>query len=381
MADNINSDSTIEEDSDILDMSDEDFENMDWDAEEDSSDTDQDSEEDSSSEENDVTEDSDEEQDDETDTDDEADAEESGEGEESSDEEEADSDSDDEEQNEGEDSSDDSAQAQLDKLFAPFTANGEQMQVKSVDEALKLMQMGVGFHGKMAALKPNLKLMRMLDKNGLLDEGKLSFLIDLHKNEPNAISKLLKENNVDPLEVDVEEADSYTPNDYSVDDNELALADAIENIRGTEASTRTLDIVSKQWDETSQGIIAKNPQLIQVINDQVANGIFDQITSEVVKRRMLGQLSTGVSDIEAYKVVGDLMHAEGKFGTTDKPNKSDATDENTNTPTDVTEKSKKLKSRKKAASPTKTRKVAENKPKPKNYLDMSDDEFLKEMGG
>lgn len=52
------------------------------------------------------------------------------------------------------------------------------MQVNSVDEAIQLMQMGANYTRKMQELQPHRKTLLMLENNGLLDEGKLSFLID-----------------------------------------------------------------------------------------------------------------------------------------------------------------------------------------------------------
>ena len=83
--------------------------------------------------------------------------------------------------------------AEYDRLVAPFKANGREITVKSVDDAIALMQMGANYNKKMSALKPNLKLMKLLENNGLLDETKIGFLIDLEKKNPDAINKLIKD--------------------------------------------------------------------------------------------------------------------------------------------------------------------------------------------
>src|SRR5690606_38757650 len=90
----------------------------------------------------------------------------------------------------------------VDKLFAPFKANGKEMVVDNVDDAVALMQMGANYNKKMAALKPNLKLLKLLENNNLLSEEKIGFLIDLDKKNPAAIGKLLKDSGIDPLDVD-----------------------------------------------------------------------------------------------------------------------------------------------------------------------------------
>lgn len=198
------------------------------------------------------------------------------------------------------------------QLTAPFKANGREIQVASVEDAVALMQMGANYNKKMAALKPNLKLMKLLENNGLLSEEKLSFLIDLEKKNPDAISKLVKDSGVDPLDLDASKAGDYKPSRHTVDDRELELDAVLDEIQGTEGYTRTLDVVSNQWDGPSKNVIANSPQVLRIINSHVQSGIFDLIVKEVESEKMFGRLS-GLSDIEAYRQVGDAIQARGGF--------------------------------------------------------------------
>lgn len=203
--------------------------------------------------------------------------------------------------------------AEYEKVFAPFVANGKQMQVQSAEEAVTLMQMGANYNKKMAALKPNLKLLKLLENNGLLSEEKLSFLIDLDKKNPDAISKLMKDSGIDPLEMDVSKSE-YKPKTYTVDDRELELDSVLEKIQDTPTFQKTLDVVSNKWDGPSKQIVAATPQLIEVINSHMQSGVYDLISTEVERERMLGRLN-GMSDIDAYRHVGEAMHTRGAFNT------------------------------------------------------------------
>jgi len=198
------------------------------------------------------------------------------------------------------------------QLTAPFKANGREIQVTSVEDAVALMQMGANYNKKMAALKPNLKLLKLLENNGLLSEEKLSFLIDLEKKNPDAISKLVKDSGVDPLDLDASKAGDYKPSRHTVDDRELELDAVLDELQGTEGYTRTLDVVSNQWDGPSKNVIANSPQVLRIINSHVQSGIFDLIVKEVESEKMFGRLS-GLSDIEAYRQVGDAIQARGGF--------------------------------------------------------------------
>ena len=203
------------------------------------------------------------------------------------------------------------------KILAPFMANGKQMQVQSAEEAVTLMQMGANYNKKMAALKPNLKLLKLLENNGLLSEEKLSFLIDLDKKNPDAITKLVKDSGLDPLEMDVSKSD-YKPNTYTVHDREIELDSVLIDIQDTPTYSKTISVVGTKWDGESKKIIVENPQLIKVINDHMANGVFDLISNEVDRQRALNRLN-GVSDIEAYRLVGDEMHNRGALRPASQP--------------------------------------------------------------
>ena len=198
------------------------------------------------------------------------------------------------------------------ELTAPFKANGRDIQVTSVKDAVALMQMGANYNKKMAALKPNLKLMKLLENNGLLSEEKLGYLIDLEKKNPDAINKLIKDSGLDPLDLDATKAGDYKPTRRMVDEREMELDTVLEELQDSPAYNQTLDIVSNKWDGPSKQVIAGSPQLLKVIDSHVQSGIYDQITKEVENERLFGRLN-GLSDIEAYRQVGDAIQARGGF--------------------------------------------------------------------
>jgi hypothetical protein len=210
--------------------------------------------------------------------------------------------------------------AEYDKIFAPFKANGKDIAVASAEDAISLMQMGANYNKKMAALKPNLKLMKLLENSGLLSEEKISYLIDLENKNPEAISKLVKDSGLDHMDLDAEKASAYKPKTYTVDDREMELDAVLDEIQGTPSYNRTLDIVSTKWDGPSKQVIAASPQLLKVINSHIQNGIYDTIIAEVDRERMFGRLN-GMSDIEAYRHVGDAIQERGGFNPVATPGK------------------------------------------------------------
>jgi hypothetical protein len=260
------------------------------------------------------------------------------------------------------------AEAQLKKLLTPFKANGRDIKIDNVDEAIKLMQQGANYNKKMAALKPSLKVLKMLENNGLLDEQKLTYLIDLDKKNPEAISKLIKDSGIDPLDVNTQEEPKYTPGNYSVSDAQVNLDSVLDSIEHTPTYNRTMTVILEEWDDNSKRALANEPNLIPLINEHVSNGVFDAIATEMMKQRALGNLS-GLSDLQAYETIGKQLAAKGAFGKAPP-----------NAPVEVkprvpTQEDSDRAAKRKAASPAKQTNQA--KEAELNPLSMSDEEFEK----
>ena len=203
------------------------------------------------------------------------------------------------------------------QVTAPFKANGATMQVKSPEDIVRLMQMGAGAQKQMAKLKPNLKLIKMLENNNLLDERRLNNLIDLSKNDSKAIAKLVKDSGVDPDDIDIENASTYQPN-----------------------------------------------------NDHMLNGVYDRVNAIMQQDKALGKL-TGVSDVDAYKQIVDMLASNGELI---DGNQQVRVQSNVESIEDVG--SIKRKQNRKAAAPTKQTNTSNTSKQDVSYLTLSDDEFM-----
>lgn len=267
-------------------------------------------------------------------------------------------------------------EAEYKKILAPFKANGKEIQVQSVEDAIALMQMGANYNKKMAALKPNLALLKLLEKNNLLDEGKLSFLIDLDKKNPEAINKLVKDSGLDPMDLSAEKASEYKPNTYAVDEKEVELDTVIEEIKDSETYARTIDLVGNKWDAASRKAVADSPQMLKVINQHMENGVYDLIAAEMERERLFNRLGN-LSDIQAYKQIGDAINARGGFDHLFKKQGTQTIPPKTNAPKTLQADIDKLKDKKRAASSTKAAVAAPADTKDFNPLGMSDEEFAK----
>ena len=265
-------------------------------------------------------------------------------------------------------------EAEYKKIFAPFKANGREVEIKSAEDAIALMQMGANYNKKMAALKPNLKLMKLLENNGLMNEERISYLIDLEKKNPDAINKLVKDSGINPMDLDAEKAGEYKPKIHAVDDREIDLDTVLDELQDSPSYNRTLDVVSKQWDGASKQVISQSPQLLKVINAHMERGIYDVINKEVENEKLFGRL-TGLSDIEAYRKVGDAIEARGGFNHLGSSQKNPARGTIV-PPKPKAGESDELKEKRRAAGSTKPA-ASGTAAKEFNPLGMSDEEFSK----
>lgn len=263
--------------------------------------------------------------------------------------------------------------AQYEQLLKPFKANGSEMQVENVEEAVKLMQMGANYNKKMTALKPNLRKMKMLENNDLFDEDRLNLMIEVAKGNTDAITKIIKDSNIDPLDLNLEGSE-YTPKNHTVGDNEVDLDEVVSRIQDTESFADTIDIVSSKWDDTSKRSIMTNPTQLEALNNHVANGVYDYVTKEVNRMRALGSLGN-LSDLDAYNQVGMKLAGEGKVTVNGVVQEVPKTKHTIGTkPAKVDKARKDVKKR--AASPTRNKGTPQTE-RDFDPLKMSDEEFEK----
>ena len=265
-----------------------------------------------------------------------------------------------------------------DKLLTnPIRANGKDIQLRSPEEVERLIQMGLNYTKKMQAWQPRMRLVTMLENNGLLDEARLSHLIDISKGNPAAIQKLLVDTKFDPMGIDAEKAASYKPGNHHVSDTELAFNAVLDEIQSSETGQGLITEVAKQWDEQSRQAVYRDPTILKVINEQKSIGLYDRITEEMTRLSALGHLQ-GVPFLQAYKAVGEMLRDQGRLAP--EPQKPAVTREPVATRTAAPTPPVVNSDRAKAASPTRGG-SAPAKTEPNSFLDVPDDVFLRQMNG
>lgn len=249
------------------------------------------------------------------------------------------------------------------KIMKPFKANGKVITPESPEDVISLMQMGSNYVKKMSVLKPSLKVMKTLEKEGI-DENQLNFLIDIKNKNPEAIKKLIKDAELDPIDIDLDTLD-YKPSNKVMSDSEAVFDDVVSEIQDSPKFNVTKEIVTKLWDKESRKKIADNPELLKGLHEEVEYDRFEKIQAIVDRERLFGRLD-GVSDIDAYVMTVRKVIADEAPKTDNKP-----TDSIIKKPVDKT-------INKKAAQPTsKKASTTSVKYTDDQILSMSDEEFLR----
>jgi hypothetical protein len=173
------------------------------------------------------------------------------------------------------------------QVTGEFVANGK--KVKGFDDPKKIIeaqQMAAGFSEKMAAMKPYRPFLKTLKDKGILDNPeKFNFAMSLLDGDTEAIKKHLKESNIDPMDIDLEDI-NYTEKNQLPNDIELALDDLIDNAGRNGVDRQVLDVVTKEWDDQSVVELLNDPQSSSDLISHISSGAFDLVKERMTQNRM-----------------------------------------------------------------------------------------------
>lgn len=242
--------------------------------------------------------------------------------------------------------------------FGSFKIGDEDIPLNSEEDMMQLARMGVQYATYKDKIKPIQKIAKTLEKNELLSEDKINFIVDLMKGNPKAISKLIADNGLD-IYTDFNDKSEYSPSNYMVTDKELQVQDVLDNIKNQDKYEDTLDVISKM-DNTSKSKFYDNPDLITVLNNQIKTGDYQKITKEIKRLKTLGYIPNA-DDFTNYFNVGKMLFEAGKLS---------------DSPKQPTENAKATAKKAVAATP-KGKSTSEPEVDMSKYYDMSDEEILK----
>lgn len=203
-------------------------------------------------------------------------------------------------------------QAFYDKVTAPFKADGKDFTVKSADDLVRLAQMGVNYSRNMKEIKPVKALNEMLKQHGLDNPQAISYLIDLNNGDKDAIKKLLADKNIDPLDINVTEENTYKATDHSVPAKVMDFQQAIADTQAAPGGQDLINDINKTWDNESMEALKEKPDIFQNLLAQKDSGEYEQIIRELDYQHTMGFLKN-VPFLQGYINVDNAMKKAGAF--------------------------------------------------------------------
>lgn len=248
-------------------------------------------------------------------------------------------------------------------IFKPFKANGKDITPRDTKDVISLMQMGANYTKKMQEIAPLRKVVESLSMAGIKKDEDISFLIDLHKGEKEAIKKLLKDHNIDPIsDLDMDETNYVAHTKNLARDRDIEWNETYEDIKD---SLGKISEVMDKWDRNSKEFLLSDPKNMRALHDEIQMDRFDKVQSMVELEKTFGRYR-GVPDIEIYFEMLNRLNS----GKTQKP--TDTPDVKRNlTP-------KRIIPDKKEAAPVRIKGTSSTAAVSKSEMaSMSDDEFMK----
>jgi hypothetical protein len=208
----------------------------------------------------------------------------------------------------------DDAQVQLQNLFAPLRASKQTVQIRDIDHARALMQMGVDYNKKMQGLKPYVPFVKALQKEGFDDPEKFNLLLAAGKGDVNALKRIIADNEIDLLDIadeeEVEEAKNYQPNNFIPDPKQVEIEEVLETIKDSPSYNDTITLLTEVFDEKSRVRVADDPNIVALMNKDVESGVANKILEEMEYRQTVNRRPYGLSDLDWYIQIAQEFSAQ-----------------------------------------------------------------------
>jgi hypothetical protein len=186
--------------------------------------------------------------------------------------------------------------------YQPLKANGKEYPIDDISELYKLASAGVGAQQKFQAIAGHKKSIMAAEKAGVDMMEAVNFMANYKSNPKDAALQLLKDNDIDPLDIDTN-AKLEARKDYSVSDFEVQYDEVIGEIGNSPVFPKVQELLLNGWDEKSRAVFLDTPSMIKNLHEEMSpmdeNGksMFDLVSPIAEKMKLSGDSR---SDYEIY---------------------------------------------------------------------------------
>lgn len=188
--------------------------------------------------------------------------------------------------------------------MAKFTANGREVEgFKNPDDLIRAQQMLHGYSDKMKVFKEYKPFIKTLEERGITaDPEKFKLAMSLLDGDPEAIKKVLKDKNIDPLELDLDDI-KYVPKVKLPSEAQLLIEETYEQAENLGVGSKFNRVISKDWDMPSLQEFVSNGAVRADLLQHLKDGTYDIVQNEIKRMELLD--STGILDgmnsVEKYR--------------------------------------------------------------------------------
>jgi len=201
-------------------------------------------------------------------------------------------------------------------ITKPLKYRGNEIWIKTEDEAIELMQKGMDYSLKMNKIKPHRQIVSLIEDNSLSIED-IQALVDAKNGNSNALDYLaknfgLKQNNDSSFNDDLfgsdeeKEEEVYKPTIEQKSPIEEAFSELTN--RDPEVAGRVQRLIDKELDPTFVSELLSNVQVFNLFTQLVANGTFEKVLPYAIKTKAINPSLTW---IQAYDYATDQVMKNG----------------------------------------------------------------------
>ena len=190
-----------------------------------------------------------------------------------------------------------------------YKANGQvHPGVKDPEKFIKALQMATDYANKTAALKPIVRKAKLLE--GLADED-LTEMLEFKKGNPEVIKKALKQHNIDPMLVDLENI-NYQPHSVVPTSEQVEFQTTIDTLAKDHELFSKLDtVVMNQLDEKSKSqLLSGDGSFLKALAEEMKIGRFDIVMPMVQQNKLFNpEKFYGMTDLDIYITLAEQYEA------------------------------------------------------------------------
>jgi len=184
--------------------------------------------------------------------------------------------------------------------------------LKDPESIIQMQKKYAEMIGKVDTFEKQRPMLEALKKNGLLeDQKKLALVLEAAGGNPEAIKLLMKENEIDPLELDLETIDesSIDPSKHLVPEIEIKFNDLLDKSAKLGVEEPFVDNVVKKWDSDSITKLLEDETSKQHLLNHIKTGSFNKVQEEIkaLELRDLSGQFRHMSDFDKYVIASNEL--------------------------------------------------------------------------